>query len=228
MSRGLWGEHDGTSFLFAQSGYSPRAMKSEGPGDNTKGFDADMLMLEVEHHDRSMLRLEPEPESFIRRFTAWVVRSVDPEEELPFPAPDRHRIAKIDFEQIATNAWGADDTLKSVFADAISGDLLALFDAIYDDEGEVRAELNASTGGDLLHLEMIEVASGEDVFEVVRYALENILVRYGNGAMGAAYYQANWESIGVARPLKDRGFVQTKANRHVWFADLGLRREPLP
>lgn len=127
MSRGLWGEHDGTSFLFAQSGYSPRAMKSEGPGDNTKGFDADMLMLEVEHHDRSMLRLEPEPESFIRRFTAWVVRSVDPEEELPFPAPDRHRIAKIDFEQIATNAWGADDTLKSVFADAISGDLLALF-----------------------------------------------------------------------------------------------------
>ncbi|MFO0601132.1 MAG: hypothetical protein U0228_37835 [Myxococcaceae bacterium] len=193
-----------------------------------KSFDADEMLLEVEHRDRSLLRLEPEPESYVRRFTAWVVRSADPEEELPFPAPEDCRIAKVDFEQIATNAWGDGDTLKSIFADAISGDLLALFEAIYDDQGDVREELNSSMDGDLLHIEMIEVEPGENVFEVVRYALENILVRYGNGAMGAAYYQANWESIGVARPLKDRGFIQAKANRHVWFADLGLRREPLP
>ena len=192
-----------------------------------RAFEAEELQLEVEHHDRSTLRREQEPESFIRSFTAWVLRLDGTDEGLDAPAPERCRIAQIDFEQIGTNAWGMDGTLKTELADAISGDLLEVFEAIYDDEGDPRTELDTSTGGDLLHFEMIEVAPGENAFEVVRYALENILERYGSGYMGAAYYQSNRESIGIARPLKDRGFQQTPSNPHVWFADLGLRRAPL-
>jgi len=53
-------------------------------------------------------------------------------------------------------------------------------------------------------------------------------MRYEHGCSGAVYYQANWESIGVARPLKDRGFKQVRTQkRHVWFVDLTLKRPPL-
>ncbi|MBI5543351.1 MAG: hypothetical protein HY901_05645 [Deltaproteobacteria bacterium] len=94
-----------------------------------------------------------------------------------------------------------------------------------------REELDfAFPGGDLLYVELIEVAPtlrSEQVFEVVRYLLENLLVRFGHGCFAAVYYHANWESIGLARPLKDRGFSQAPGKRTIWFADLGRTRAPL-
>lgn len=71
------------------------------------------------------------------------------------------------------------------------------------------------------------MTEGEDVHEAVRYLLEHVIGRYGGGCFAAAYCQANWESIGVARPLRDRGFKMSPVNRQVWVAPLSTKRPSL-
>jgi|GEM_PF-5578361 len=181
----------------------------------------------TEHHDLRPLVVGDDPEDFIRNFTAKLYSPGPTHEE----DPERGElVASVRFSLVGFGAWGGDgESVKFDFADAVSGELLEIAEALFDENGDLREELDASyVGSDVLHVEMIEVEAGYSTFEVVRYLLEHVLMRYGHGCSCAVYYQANWESIGVARPLKDRGFRQIRArNRHVWFVDLGLKRPPL-
>ncbi|NNC17829.1 hypothetical protein HJC22_19120 [Corallococcus exiguus] len=193
-----------------------------------KRFDpADYTVVTV-HKEAKGLVLGGDPEDFIRYFKASL-HPYDPDaEEEP---EQREVVATVRFSHVAFGAWGGNGrSIKFDFADAVSGELLEIADALFDDEhGDTREELDVSgAGADLLHIEMIEVTPGYETFEVVRYLLAHILERYGHGCMGAVYYQADWESIGVARPLKERCFRQLRTkNRQVWFVDLGRVQPPL-
>lgn len=205
-----------------------RSTSSSSEPAEPKPFDPSGYTVVTEHKEAMGLVLSGDPEDFIRHFTA-TLHPYDPDaEEEP---GQRELVATVRFSLIAFGAWeGGGSSLKFDFADAVSGELLEIADALFDDEhGGAREDLDVSgVGADLLHIEMIEVKPGYDTFAVVRYLLAHILERYGHGCMGAAYYQANWESIGVARPLKERGFRQLRAkNRQVWFVDLGLVPPPL-
>jgi hypothetical protein len=185
-------------------------------------------MVVTEHKETTSLVLSGDPEQLIRSFTSKL-HAYDPETEEE--AEQGEVVATVRFSHVAFGAWeGGGSSMKFDFADAVSGELLEIADALFDDEdGLARDELGVSgLGADLLHIEMIEVTPGHDTFEVVRHLLAHILERYGHGCMGAVYNQANWESIGVARPLKERSFRQLRTkNRQVWFVDLGLRQPPL-
>ncbi|MCA3016091.1 MAG: hypothetical protein INH41_27220 [Myxococcaceae bacterium] len=188
---------------------------------NVNHFDADELFVRIEHEGTTALRIDNEPGDFIRRFMASILRS-SADGELDETA---EKVATIEFQVLATSAWGERPSLMEVF-DAESADHLAIFEALYDEDGVLRDELNVIDNGDLIYVELIEVGPCEDAFEVVRHALENIFAQYGRACFGAVYCQANWESIGIARTLKDRGFVPTR-ERKIWFLNLGNERAPL-
>lgn len=57
-------------------------------------------------------------------------------------------------EVLATLAWGERPSLMEVF-DAESADHLAIFEALYDEDGVLRDELNLVDHGDLIYVEMV-------------------------------------------------------------------------
>lgn len=188
-------------------------------------FDPDGFIIVIEHREARGLALSGEPEEYIRRFAASVRRRQDEDADVELG----EEVAQLRFSHVAFSEYGGDGAaVKFDFADSVSGELLEVAEAVFDDEGAVREELdNAGVSRDILHIESVEVSPNAETHELVRHAIEHIISRYGHGCGAAVFYQANWESIGVARPLKDRGFVQTPSNRNVWVADLGRVRPPL-
>ncbi len=210
----------------------------------SRKFDPDAYVLVTQMEERASLAVYGEPDEFVQGYVAKLYQMPsDGPDELD---PDKAAVvAKVEFQVIGLNAYvnGGFGTPYAMLDD-LSQDLSEVGDALFgrhdlDDPGTEddgrdmpKEELGfALPGGDLLYLEQIELSKElgpEAVFEFVRYLLENLIVRFGRGCFTAVYYHANWESIGLARPLKDRGFKQMPGKRNIWFADLGLKRDELP
>jgi hypothetical protein len=197
-------------------------------------FDPRNYLLRIRMEDEEdILEVGGAPEEFVRSYSGKLYH-LSPGREEDFQPDEKQRIASVEFQVIGLTAYlnGGFGTAFSCL-DELSQDLCEVGDALFDAEDDVegertREELDfALPVGDLLYIELIEVAPtlrSDQVFEIVRYLLENLLVRFAHGCFAAVYYHANWESIGLARPLRDRGFSQVPGNRNIWFADLGKER----
>lgn len=120
-------------------------------------------------------------------------------------------------------------------ADAHSQLLHDIVSTIWDERGHVRETLNmdgAIVGGDLLHIEEIDVEPAYDFVDTSRLMVEHVLQRFGGGCGFAAYYTDKTPHVQLRPMLLERGFVFVPPTHPrvggIYVLDMSGQRPRLP
>lgn len=119
----------------------------QGQALPVRPFRPDHSWVTVAHEEERPVRLDGDPYEGLLGFTAVLWRGPDDADDdlagEEIPEDKREKLAELHFTRINFGDYFGDAGVKYDFADAISGDLLVVAEALFDDEGMPRDELDA-------------------------------------------------------------------------------------